>query len=289
MGVDKYSDVLDGEVAGYDFTEAYIRSIGEPQSIENNLYPIENEMKLQMENAKTYKEIIKEDKDLTKLIDKGSDFDVESALRIMLTYYERWQGRDLSLADRIGINDEEIIKLLRTNILHDKNSSLISVSIEDFPNEPGYFMLWELSISDDESGKHIIPIFVNENYLFRPMAGKRLLDVFLDVNSVITVGTAPNISGNDYERFEKLSMDFAYESFMELKDKQLKQNQEAYNKYIYALKLRKDAAEHIGIENIKKSRLEKLKLEKNTIEANYKKGSQVYPDFKLMILLRLEA
>ena len=30
MGVDKYSDVLDSEVAEIDFTEAYMRSIGKP-------------------------------------------------------------------------------------------------------------------------------------------------------------------------------------------------------------------------------------------------------------------
>jgi hypothetical protein len=289
MGVDKYSDVLDSEVAEYDFTEVYMRSIGKPKSVENNLYPVESEMKLQLENSKKYKDIIKEEKDLTKLVGRGSDFDVDAALRAMCAYYASWQGRDLHLIDRIGINDEEVVRHLRTNILQDKTSPLPSVSIKNFPNEAGYFMLWELSISDAESGKRILPIFVNEAYVLRPMAGKRLMDVFLDVNSVLTVSTAPNISEENYQKLEKLSMDFAYETFMELKEKQTKLNQESYSKYMYALKLRMDAAEHIGIENIRRSRLAKLQLEKASIEADYKKGSQVYPDFKLMILVRLEA
>lgn len=288
IGVDKYSDVLDGEVAEYDFTEVYMRSIGKPKSVENNLYPIESEMKQQLGNSKKYKDIIKEEKDLTKLVGKGSDFDVDSALRRMHVYYESWQGRDLHLLDRIGINDEEIVKHLRTSILQDKSSSLLSVSIENFPNESGYFMMWELSISDDESGKRIIPIFVNENHVLRPMAGKRLMEVFLDTNSVLTAGTAPNISEEDYQKLEKMSMDFAYEYFVELKEKQLQLNQESYNKYMYALKLRMDAAEHIGIENIRRSRLAKLQIEKSAIEKQHKKGSQVYPDFRLMILVRLE-
>lgn len=288
MGVDKYSDVLDSEVAEYDFTEVYMRSIGKPRNVENNLYPIESEMKQQLENSKKYKDIIKEEKDLTKLVGKGSDFDVDAALRIMCAYYESWQGRDLPLIYRIGINDEEIVRHLRTNILQDKISPLLSVSIKNFPNESGYFMLWELSISEDESGKRIIPIFANKDYVLRPMAGKRLMEVFLDANSVLTVGKVPNISEASYQKLEKLSIDFAYDTFVELKEKKIQLNQESYNKYMYALKLRMEATEHIGIENIRRSRLAKLQIEKASIEADYKKSSQVYPDFRLMILVRLE-
>lgn len=289
LGVDKYSDVLDSEVAELDFTEVYMNSIGKPSSIERNLHPIESEVKQQVANAKKYKDIIREEKDLTQLMGTQSNFDVDAALRQMLAYYESWQGRDLHLIDRIGINDEEIIQHLRTEILQDRTSQLMSVSIKNFPNEAGYFMLWELSISEEESGKRIIPIFVNENFLLRPMAGKRIMDVFLDGTSGLTVGSAPNITEAEYRQLEKLSMDFAYDTFIELKEKQIQLNQESYNKYMYALKLREEAAKHIGIENIRRSRLAKLAREKASIEAEYKKGSQIYPDFRLMILVRLEA
>lgn len=206
----------------------------------------------------------------------------------MLAYYESWQDRDLQLIDHIGINDEEIIKHLRTEILQDRTSQLMSVGIKNFPNEDGYLMLWELSVSEEESGKRIIPIFVNENFLLRPMAGKRIMDVFLDGTSGMTVSSAPNITETEYQQLEKLSMDFAYDTFVELKEKQIQLNQESCNKYMYALKLR-EAAGYIGIENIRRSRLAKLAREKASIEAKYKKGSQIYPDFRLMILVRLEA
>ena len=165
----------------------------------------------------------------------------------------------------------------------------MSVSIDNIPNDACYFMLWELSISEEESGKRIIPIFVNEKFLLRPMAGKRIMDVFLDGTSRLTVGSSPNVSEEEYQQLEKLSMDFAYDTFVELKEKQIQLNQESYNKYMYALKLREDAAGHIGIENIRRSRLEKLAREKASIEVKYEKGSQIYPDFRLMILVRLEA
>lgn len=289
LGVDKYSDVLDSEVAELDFTEVYMNSIGRPSSVERNMYPVESEVKQQVANAQKYKDIIREEKDLTQLVGTESSFDVDFALRQMLAYYESWKGRDLHLVDRISINDEEITQHLRTEIMQDRTSPLMSVGIENFPNEAGYFMLWELSISEEESGKRIIPIFVNEKFLLRPMAGKRIIDVFLDGASRLTVGSSPNVSEKEYQQLEKLSMDFAYDTFVELKEKQIQLNQESYNKYMYALKLRENAAGHIGIENIRRSRLAKLAREKASIEAKYKKGSQIYPDFRLMILVRLEA
>lgn len=289
LGVDKYSDVLDSEVAELDFTEVYMSSIGRPFSVERNMYPVESEVKQQVANAQKYKDIIREEKDLTQLVGTESSFDVDAALRQMLAYYESWQSRDIQLIDRIGINDEEIIQHLRTEIMQDKTSQLMSVGIKNFPNEAGYFMLWELSISEEESGKRIIPIFVNENFLLRPMAGKRIMDVFLDGTSGLTVGAASNITEAEYQQLEKLSIDFAYDTFVELREKQIQLNQESYNKYMYALKLREEAAGHIGIENIRRSRLAKLAREKASIEAEYKKGSQIYPDFRLMILVRLEA
>lgn len=289
MGVDKYSDVLDSEVAEVDFTEVYMNSIGKPHSVEKNLYPVESEVKQQVANAQKYKDIIREEKDLHSLVGTESDFDVDSALRQMMAYYESWKGHDLHLIDRISINDVEIIKHLRTSIVQDHSSQLLSVGIRDFPNEAGYFMLWELSISDEGSGKRIIPIFVNENFILRPMAGKRLMDVFLDGTSKLTVHSAPNISEDEYKKLNDMCMDFAYDTFVELKDKQIQTKKESYNKYMYALQLRTEAAEHIGIDNIRRSRLAKLEREKAAIEAEYKKGSQVFPDFRMMILIRLEA
>lgn len=289
MGVDKYSDVLDSEMAEMDFTDVYMSSIGRPGSVEKNATNVEREMKRQMAYSKRYKEIIHEEKDLTQLVGKSSDFDVDAALRMMLAYYEKWQGRDMPLIDRISITDEEIVQRLKTEIFQDKVSPLLSVGIRNFPNEAGYFMLWELSISNEDEDKRIIPIFVNESFVLRPLAGKRLMEVFLNPHSALTVRTAPNLADEKYAKLGNLCMEFAYDTFMEMKARHLRQNQESYNKYMYALQLRAEATEHIGIENIRQSRMDKLKREKEAIEANYRAGSQVYPDFRLVLLARVEA
>ena len=289
MGVDKYSDVLDSEVAECDFTDVYMRSIGHASQVEKNLYPVEAEMKQQLTNAQKYKDVIREEKDLTKLVGTESNFDVDSALRTMLTYYECWQGHDPRLIDRISIADEEITQHLKTELVQDRTSPLMSIQIDNFPNEEGYFMLWELSISEKESGKRILPIFVNSAMVLRPMAGKRIMDVFLDGNSKLRVSSASNVDAEIYSKLEKSCMDFAYDTFVELKEKQMQQNEESFKKYMYALELRQEAAEHIGIENIRRSRLQKLQKEKANIEAQHRKGSQVYPDFRLIMMARLEA
>lgn len=289
MGVDKYSDVLDSEVAECDFTDVYMRAVSHPTKLNEALYPVESEMKQQMANAQKYKDVIREEKDLSELVGQESDFDVEDALRNVLAYYDGWQGNDLTIMDRIGINDEKVTRHLNVDIIQDKFSPLLSVGIKNFPNEAGYFMLWELSLNERDDDRRIIPVFVNENFVLRPVAGKRIMDVFLDPNSKLTVKTVSNIGADEYSKLEKMSMDFAYDAFLELREKHLQRNQESYDKYMYALQLRTEAAGLIGIENIRKSRLERLGREKTTIEENYRKGQQVYPDFRMVILVRLEA
>ena len=192
------------------------------------------------------------------------------------------------MIDRISIADDEITRHLRAELIQDRTAPLMSIQIENFPNEDGYFMLWELSISEKESGKRILPFFINSSMVLRPMAGKRIMGVFLDENSRLSISSAPNVDAETYSRLEKSCMDFAYDTFVELKEKQMQQNEESFKKYMYALELRQEAAEHIGIENIRRSRLAKLAREKASIEAEYKKGSQIYPDFRLMMIVRLE-
>ena len=290
IGVDKYSDVLDSEVAEIDFTNVYMSSISRPHGkSEENLYPVESELRQELKNAQKYKSLLHEDKDLTQLVGKESNFDVDSALRKMLVYYDAWQHIDSKLIFDISINDESITRHLNADVIQDRFSPILSVSIQIFPNEDGYFMLWNLSVTDAESDQRIIPVFVNKDFILRPMAGQRIMDVFLDETSRISVRSVPNIPDDEYQQLEKLSSEYAYDTFLELKDQQLKRNKESYDKYMYALKLRMEATEHIGIDNIRRSRLLRLAKEKENVEERYRKGQQVYPEFRLCLLVRLEA
>ena len=289
LGVDKYSDVLDSQVAECNFTEAYMSSIGHANDIRENIYYVEKEMRQQAANAIKYREILHEEKDLNKLVGKESNFDVDSALRQMLSYYESWQGKDLTLIDKVAINDEMIVSHLSSSIVQEPGGQVLSVGIEDFPNEAGFFMLWELSVSDENQDKRIIPVFVNESFMLRPMAGSRIMDVFLDMNSSIICRMASRLSEDVYQQLQEISMEFAYNVFVELRDKQANRNQEQYKKYKYAISLRREAAERIGIDNIRRSRLDRLDQEERKLEAEHERIGAVLPDFRLVALIRLEA
>ena len=127
MGVDKYSDVLDSEVAECDFTDAYMNTIAKPYKMEESIKPIETEMRQQLKYSREYKDVIREEKDLTELVGQESNFDVDAALRLMLAYYDGWQGVESTLIDRIGMTDAEITRHLKTDIIQDKFSPILSV------------------------------------------------------------------------------------------------------------------------------------------------------------------
>ena len=287
IGVDKYSDVLDSEVAELDFTEVYMRSLSRPTNVEDALYPIESEMKQQLSNVQKYRDVIREEKDLTELVGKETGFDLDSALRRVLTYFDQWKGNAAEPIENIGINDEKIIRHLNQDIVQDRISSILSVQIKNFPNEAGYFMLWELSLT--ESDRQIIPIFVNDGFILRPIAGKRIFEVFLDPSSQLVVKCIPNIEAETYEQLEAMSKEYSYKTFVDMRDKHLRKNQESYNKYMYALGLRTEAAKQIGIENIRLSRLARLHDEEEKIERAYIEGKKVLPEFRLVLLVKLEA
>lgn len=92
-----------------------------------------------------------------------------------------------------------------------------------------------------------------------------------------------------YDNLEKIAPNFTYDAFIEMKNKHIEKNQENYDKYIYALKLREEAAKLIGIENIMVSKLLKLSKERENIEKAYFIGQKIYPEFKLKLLIQLEA
>ena len=289
MGIDKYSDVLDSEVAEYDFTDVYIKSIEKPYNIEKNLSSVTMEMKDQMKNVKSYRDVLCEEKNLSELVGIESNFDINDALRMMYTYYQHWNGREVQLLSDISVQNPQFKEMLNGEYLQAKNDKLLSVSIENFPNEAGYFMLWSLSVAEDESAVKILPVFVNSDFVLRPIAGKRIMDVFLDANSKISCHESLPLSDDQYEKLCEITTTYAYDTFVEIRDKYVGKVKESHNKFEHAWNLRKEAAESIGIDNIKNARLKKLEEEKNVMESEFKRDKEIYPELKLILLAKLEA
>ena len=122
--------------------------------------------------------------------------------------------------------------------MQDRSADVLSVEIEDFPNEDGWFMLWELSIADDRRSTRVVPVFVNDRLVLRPIAGKRIMDALLRPGVRLTVGTASNADAETWARLEELSQDFAYNDFKDLSERHERATKENHDKYAYALELR---------------------------------------------------
>lgn len=288
IGIDKYSDVLDNELSELNFTDAYMNSIRNPKDIEFNVRHIEDDLRTQVKNANNIKEIIHEEKDLTELIGTGSNFDVDLALRRMVTYYENYRGNPYLAVDHLSINDSRILKHLKHEITFDRTDGVLAVNIQDFPNEKGYFALWELSLADKPQAKRVIPVFINENFILRPLAGKKIWDEMINTNSKIFAEKVISIDEDTFNHLAETAREFAYDTFLDMKADFEKKNEETYRKYIYALDLRMEAAAKIGIGNIRAHKLKSLAKEKAEVEAQYRAGRQICPEFKLVFITYLE-
>lgn len=288
IGIDKYSDVLDSELAGMNFTDAYMNSIRNPKDIDYNIKPIEENLKKEVQNTVKLKELLKDDKDLDSLVGRESTFDFERALREMVTFYENYKGNPYLPVHHFSINDEVIVKHLNKKIVQEVHSEVQSIDIVDFPNEKGYFMLWQLVVSNERKDQKIIPIFINDDKVFRPMAGIKIWEAILDNKYRIYAKGSNSIDTETYEMIKRISQDYAYDTFIHLKGEMEKRMEETHRKYQYALKLRTEAAEHIGIENIRTHKLISLGKEKAEMEQLYMNSKKICPEFTLMLLVHLE-
>ena len=288
LGVDKYSDVLDSEACDADFTKAYMDYIGKPRAaVERSARGIEREVREQVANAESYKEIIREDKDLSESVGRESDFDVSAALGRASSYYSAWRGEEGQLPLELALDSEDAERLLHASVVQDRDADVLSIGIPDMPNEDGYFMLWELSIADDQRATRVIPVFVNSKMVLRPVAGKRIMEALLRPGTQLEVGTAANVSTETWRELEQKSQDFAYNDFVELSERHEKATRENHEKYAYALQLRREAAKRVGIENSRTAKLAKLDAEERETEADYARERQVLPEFRCMLLARL--
>ena len=288
IGIDKYADVLDSETAGVNFTDAYMQSIRDPKNIKYHISPIEEDLRTQVNNTVKIRDMIHEEKDLSGLVGKESGFDIEAALKDMVTAYENAKGNPFLAVENYNVNDERIIRHLKKEISYDPSSPVLNVTISDFPNERGYFMLWHLSVSPDGSDGKAIPIFINENGIIRPLAGKRIWEALLDRGKRITANPGEIVDEDAFKQLAESAQDYSYDTFVEMKEAYDHKTEENYRKYKYALDLRIEAAGHIGIENIRYHKLKALTAEREEIEVNYRNSRAVCPDFRLELLIHME-
>jgi len=131
-GMNKLSDVLDGEIAEIDFTNTYINSIRNKRNIEFNTSKIEKDLKEKLLSAKMVKKIITDEKDLTKSYIDESSFNLDSALKNMMNYYMLWENNKIMDLYPVSINDDNIIKHLNKDLISNQNEHIPTINIENY-------------------------------------------------------------------------------------------------------------------------------------------------------------
>jgi len=288
LGVDKYSDVLDGEQAELNFTDAYMRTIRSPKDISYTTKAIGEELSTQAQNSMRIKELIRDEKDLSALVGADTGLDLDDALRRLIRYYNDSQGAITPLTDSFTIADAAVARHLNKEIEYDSLAEVNSLSIDGFPNETGYFMLWDLSVSSDEQSRRIVPVFINDAFILRPLAGKKIWEAILDDGNVLTIAARKPLDANVWDKLREASQEYAYDAFIKLKDEAMNRHEENHRKYLYALNLRLDAATRIGIENIRNHKLAALESERAETEREYEAGKMLCPEFRPCLVVRME-
>ncbi len=286
-GIDKLADVLDSEIADIDFTDVYVKSIRNPKGIKYNISKLEEDLKKEIIKANKYAELLREEKEL-KADSNIRDFRLEKILFIMCNSYSIWKKGKFFINNNITMDSEEVKKHLEQENYWSLQQKVPSIFIEDFPNEKGYFILWELSINDNLHSKKILPIFIKKDMKLRPFAGERIWEKLLEEYAIITVNDNIYLEEGLYNNLFEMSQEFFYDDFLQLKREYERKQDEKYRKQSYALELRISAAEKIGIENIKKSRLKELQREKEEIVLEFEKNKIISPEFKPIFVSRLE-
>ena len=208
----------------------------------------------------------------------------------MLAFYERSIGNPIPPVEHYySITDPVIFRHLSCDIEFIFDDFMPVLNIKDFPNESGHFMLWELSVSNDEQSKRLLPIFINDDNILRPLAGKKIWDAILDEESILSVTGKENLSKEQYEKLSGASCDYAYDAFLTLKNETEKKREEIHRKYMYAFNLRIEAAERIGIENIKRHKLKQLDTEKTATEKEYLRSNTIFPEFRPVLIVRMDS
>jgi len=286
-GYNKISDVLDTEMAEVDFTSVYIRSINNPENVQYATDSLEKDLKRQFESVKSFKSLITDEKDLANSKIEETNFNLENSLMEMIRHYNLWDNGSISIIEKHSINDEEIIRHLKKELDWTLDEYVPIIEIKDYPNEEGYFTLWSLSINDNKNYMNIVPVFINKDFNYRHLSGKRIWEVLVENQKEINVLTHCKMSHEIFNKLKELILKESYQQFNEMKEEYEKDIIDKFNRYNYAIKLRMEAADKIGIINIKNKRLKDLVKEKQEIQAEYEKNIKICPVFKPIFMICL--
>lgn len=292
FGVDKMQDILDSVQSEMDFTDLYMKSIENPDDIDFRVSEVENKIKENAEKINNIKGILKDEKELNiELIEKINNTPIKHWLKQMYINKKLSDGDNITMLiddDFLSLNNKDLEDMVKNIPQYIYDGKIPVVSIDGVPNENGYWSLWEVGINGyNNSFKRIFPLFINKSGVLRIASANMLWDIFLKDDVSIIFERFEDLSEENYNMIFEKAKNIAFDKFEELKKSYFEKCEKDLNRYKYALKLRREAAERIGLDAVKRYRLKEIEKEENELNQKMRDYEKILPVLNPLFIIEL--
>lgn len=290
LGIDKMQDVLDEGSADIDFTNVYISTIVNPKSGGYQVNSLGKDLQNQVDHFKAIQGLFHEDKELQ------GDYDAERRqhsfhmlLKNLMYEYDLWKGYsvDKRFDLEISVSDPNIQRILNLKQIWHPNNGVQDVHFVDMKSETGTFSLWEISLGEEAADKKIVSLFVNEDGVYRPVASKKIWDEMLKEESCMEIGETKELDPDLYSIIQERAQELALDTFLQMKTAYEDRHEADFKKHQRALTLRIEAAQRIGIENIRNARVNKLEGQLQQLKEAYERQQEICPTFTPVLVVNV--
>jgi superfamily II DNA or RNA helicase len=290
MGINKLHDVLDSELAEFEFTEVYIKSLTNPDRIEDLVHRVENDILRQARQVLRIRDIVTENRTFdTERAVQMTRSGIADLLVLMMASYYRWKGREEHpMLEAPDLNNPEIRSLLAQDFHRNDGEPVMTIHFPGLPNEPGFWSLWELALTNDTRDRRVFPFFMNLDGVFRPASARRIWDELLLPDRRIDIGSMIQLTSEQETALYTGARDAAYNLFIELKSTKERRVEEEQKKAFFAMRLRLDSIENIGLDTIKRKRKQELLAEEKRLKAEFAEKQLVMPVLKPVFIAYVE-
>ena len=287
LGIDKLQDVLNSDSADMDFTSVYMHTIAEPKYVKSFADDLGKDVQQQVNQAMKIRDVIKDEKVLHPNADlERQQQSFHTIMRNMLRAYYDWKHIDVDLLYdlELSVSDSRIQDILTAKQFWHPKQGIPVFSIKGLPMENGWWMLWEVSLGDETEDKKIVSIFLSDAGIYRPAASKMIWDELLRGQKEMLMLPEESLDEATMAALTQKASSIAEDAFLEMRTDYHSRHEKEYQKRKYALSLRIEAAGHIGIENIRASRIRKLEAELQQATEQYEQTQTICPTFRPMLI-----
>jgi superfamily II DNA or RNA helicase len=291
LGFDKLQDVLNSDSADLDFTQVYMKTIAAQKYGTYYTDELGKDMENQVGQAVKIRDIIRDEKTLTP----DSQFEKQqqafhSVLRNMLSQYRAWKGyvSDSLFDIELSVSDPQIQMLLGDKIVWHQKDGIPVFEVKGVNTEAGLWSLWRIALSDGDEDQRMVSLFINDSGVYRPAASKLLWDEMLRDKITLHMWDSESLDDETYSVILARAAELTEDTFLTMKNQYYSKHEQEYQKRRYALTLRIEAADKIGIDNIRVSRIGKLERQLQDLQQEYTRQRSICSSLQPMLICRVK-